>query len=102
MRGKYTIGMRILAMLLCVALLAVYLPTRILPVSAVPSDSYNAVADDHTLEKWRDYFGPITNHAQNVALTTEYAGGVWTDKSVCGDALRLSCLQLREQNGGAR
>ena len=82
MRGTYTIGKRILAMLLCIALLAVYLPSGILPVSAEPSDSYSAVVDAHTLEKWREYFGQMTNHAQDVELTTEYAGGVWTDKSV--------------------
>ena len=40
------------------------------------------MVDPHTLEQWRNFFGAQENHAQNVSVTTEYAGGVWTDKSV--------------------
>ena len=37
------------------------------------------VADNNTMNNWQNYFGP------NV-MSTEFAGGVWTDKSVFTDA----------------
>ena len=82
MKRTYSIQTRLLAMLVSIAMLAVYLPTRIIPVSAEPVGTYSATVDPHTLDQWRDYFGTQTNHAQDVELTTEFAGGVWTDKSV--------------------
>ncbi len=82
-------------------MLAVYLSTWILPVSAEPVDRYNASADLHTLDQWKNYFGQQTGHAQNVALTTEFAGGVWTDKSVfLPNELDAELINARYNNTG--
>lgn len=79
MKTKFTVTKRILAIVLCIALLAAYLPSRILYATAA-ADS--RVADAHTLDQWKQYFGHMDGSVNDLALTTEFAGGVWTDKSV--------------------
>ncbi len=78
MRGHYSVSKRLMAAFLCVAMLAVYLPVTAL--SAAAPD--NRTVDPHTLDQWKNYFGVMDGSYNNVKLTTEYAGGVWTDKSV--------------------
>lgn len=46
--------------------------------SAASNPNFNKVADAHTLDGWREFFG--TNFT-----SSENAGGVWTDKSVFAD-----------------
>ena len=77
MKGTYTIGKRLLAMLVCIAMVASYLPGMALPVKAAISE-VDKVIDPSTINDWEQYFGPD-------AITTEYTGGVWTDKSVFDD-----------------
>lgn len=71
---------KIISVFVCIAMLFVYIPFSAITAKAAASD--NRVVDPHTLEQWRNFFGAQENHAQNVSVTTEYAGGVWTDKSV--------------------
>lgn len=80
MRGTYSFGKRLLALLLCIAMVAAYLPGMTMPAKAATND--NTTVDPETLDQWQNYFGQMAPNANNVALTTEYAGGVWTDKSV--------------------
>ncbi|MBR2309087.1 MAG: DUF11 domain-containing protein [Oscillospiraceae bacterium] len=73
MRKTYTLKDRLIAMLLCIAMVAAYLPGMIMNATAAASD--NKIVDPYTIHDWKQYFGPDV-------MSTEYAGGVWTDKSV--------------------
>ncbi|MBQ7230811.1 MAG: hypothetical protein IJX04_07945, partial [Oscillospiraceae bacterium] len=73
---KNTMTKRVLSIVLCLALLMAYLPAGILAAELTVTDR---VADPSTMDGWKDYFLPDP-------LTTENAGGVWTDKSVFTDA----------------
>ncbi|MBQ9963668.1 MAG: hypothetical protein IJP14_00940 [Clostridia bacterium] len=72
--------LKAISVFLCLTLLISVLPTGFLQVGAATVD--NRVADPHTLDQWKNFFDLQENHTQNVALSTEYAGAVWTDKSV--------------------
>ncbi|MBR5523951.1 MAG: VWA domain-containing protein, partial [Clostridia bacterium] len=80
MRTKQNVCNRILSLMLCLVLMLSYLPTG-LAFTAAAADTQR-LTDKHTLDQWQNFFGVQTNHPQNVSLTTEFAGGVWTDKSV--------------------
>ena len=73
MRRTYSFGKRLMAMLLCIAMVAVYFPGMRLSASA--AEIKNKVVDPSTIDGWEQYFGPDV-------ISTEYTGGVWTDKSV--------------------
>ncbi len=73
-------GMKLTSIILSLALLMPCLPLAFLSVSAV-SDAIR-VADEHTLDQWKEYFGVQTKAELEYVLSTEFAGGVWTDKSV--------------------
>lgn len=89
MRGTYSIGKRLLAMLLCIAMVAAYLPGMALSASAADAD--NKVADPSTMDGWEKFFG--TN-----VFSTEFAGGVWTDKSVFTDASEFSGVTMDDDD----
>ncbi len=75
---KFNIGQRVLSVLLCLALVAGYIPA--LASAADDAESfYNRVVDQNTMDNWTKYFDLND-------LTTVNAGGVWTDKSVFKDA----------------
>lgn len=82
MNKHYKFTKIVLSLLLSVAMLLISTTPLAMQVSAAPTDTYSRVADPHTLDQWKNYFGMQTNHPQDLALSTEYAGGVWTDKSV--------------------
>lgn len=71
---------KVLSVLLCFAMVIVWLPGSVFTVEAVSEAA--RVTDPHTLDQWKLYFGPRTGDPNGVTLSTEYAGGVWTDKSV--------------------
>ena len=76
---KNNIFKRLISLLVCFAIIAACLPVFALDASAV-SSTLNIVenskkADPDTLDGWKYYFGPDK-------LDTEFAGAVWTDKSV--------------------
>lgn len=77
MKVKYTISKRLLAMVLCLAMVLTYLPQMAFPATAAGADA--RIADESTMGLW-EYF--MQSHTAGVDLTTEYAGGIWTDKSV--------------------
>ena len=74
------IAKRILSLILCLAILLVYAPYSATQANAAAQG--DRITDPHTLDQWMQYFGSMENHSQNVSLSTEFAGGVWTDKSV--------------------
>ena len=73
---------KIISLVLCAVMVLSYLPGGILRTDAAAVKTGGQTVDGHTLDQWKLYFGLQEDHAQNVALSTEYAGGVWTDKSV--------------------
>ena len=72
MRDTYTMKKRMIAMILCFAMIATYLPGMIYRANAA---SGNKTVDPATIHGWKQYFG-------SDVMSTEYTGGVWTDKSV--------------------
>ena len=89
MKGTHSFGKRLLAMLLCVAMVASYLPGMALSASA--QTKADKVVDPSTMDDWQNFFGPNK-------LSTEFAGGVWTDKSVFTDASAFSGVTLDDPN----
>ncbi len=78
MKTRYSALQKLLALVLTLVLVIGLLPNVQLPASAA-IQAADRVADPGTLNGWENYFGP------NV-LSTEFAGGVWTDKSVFTNA----------------
>ncbi len=72
----YTLPMRCIAMLLCLVLLLSVLPRMSFRAEAVGIDATTVVADASTMDEWKDPFLP------GGLPSTDYAGAVWTDKSV--------------------
>jgi len=81
MKTRRTLGHRLTSLLLCLAMMLSFIPAGLF-LSAAAATQENRVVDDHTLDQWMQYFGLQTGNAQNVQISTEYAGGIWTDKSV--------------------
>ncbi len=75
MTAKIKVSNRILSFLLSIALLVTCLPI-VLAADGVSEDVYKRISDISTIDQWKDYF-PIGDN-----LTTQNAGGVWSDKSV--------------------
>lgn len=73
MRGTYSFGKRLLAIILCIAMVAAYFPGMALTTAAAQIGGKQT--DPATINRWKELFGESS-------ITTEYAGGVWTDKSV--------------------
>ncbi len=78
MTTKNRLSNRILSIFLCLAMLVSYLPGVGLFANAADT-GLNMLADPSTMHDWQNFF-PISGN-----LTTENAGGVWTDKSVFAD-----------------
>ena len=90
---KKNLLQRALSFVLCLVLVASYLPTGILPAVAVGSNTgtVNKVADPSTKDGWQTYFGTDSS------FNTEFAGAVWTDKSVFTDAADFSNITTDSQ-----
>ncbi len=73
---RKTITKKVISILLCLVLMISYIPTSVLFSKADIEDT--KITDPSTMNDWKVLFGPD-------ALSTEYAGGVWTDKSVFGN-----------------
>ena len=91
---KKNIWKRALSLVLCLVLVASYLPAGILPAVAVGSTTaltFNKVADPSTKDGWQTYFGTGNN------ISTDNAGGIWTDKSVFTDASAFTNITTDSQ-----
>ena len=78
MKTRYSVLQKLLALALALVLVIGLLPNVSQPATAA-IQAANKAADPGTANEWMDYFGPDV-------LSTEFAGGVWTDKSVFVDA----------------
>ena len=87
---------RALSLLICLAMILAYLPEGMLKATAA-DELLNIVADSKkadpsTMDGWKAYFGPNK-------LDTEFAGAVWTDKSVFTGATNdLPGVSLTDKN----
>ena len=79
------------AWLLAITMLLVSCP--LLTVPAAADDGYARVADPSTMDDWKTMFGEDV-------LSTEYAGSVWTDKSVFTDASAFENTGIALSDGG--
>jgi len=79
---KARFSKRFLSIVLCFAMLMSYTP--IVAKAATGTGSVDRVADQATLDGWRDYFLP------GGTISTQNAGGVWMDKSVLTDDTAFS------------
>ena len=82
---------KILSITLCLVMLVSYLPDMGLFTFAGPVYAVEKNADPSTID-WESYFGPNK-------MDTEFAGGVWTDKSVFSDeTAQLPGVTLSDSN----
>lgn len=81
MKKTYSLMQRLMALVLSIVLVVACMPAITLPVKAA-TGADNTIVDPQTLDQWQNYFGVMASNANDVQLTTEYAGGIWTDKSV--------------------
>jgi len=79
MTTKHSFGKRITSVFLALTILFTMIPLTAMTAAAASVDG-NRVADPSTMDAWSNFF-PITGD-----ISTENAGGVWTDKSVFTDA----------------
>ena len=79
---RKTMTKRLLSMLLSVIMMLGCVPISAFAANVNSRAVENRVVDYHTLDQWKNYFGILGSNPNDLLLSTEYAGGVWTDKSV--------------------
>ena len=76
---QYSVMKRIISLVICLTMILTYLPAGLMKAEAADSTlgivSDSKKADPSTMNDWLKYFGPDK-------MDTEFAGAVWTDKSV--------------------
>ncbi len=82
MKIKNTLLKRSIAAILAIAVMVATLPIGSI-FAADDANYYDRVTDASSIDGWKEFF-PVTSTA-NDPLSTENAGGVWTDKSVFTD-----------------
>lgn len=85
MKTKTALSKKIISVLLCITLILAYIPFTVLfggitVFAAETGIDGVRIADDSTIDGWKKLF--TEPDVSGVKLTTENAGGVWTDKSV--------------------
>ncbi len=80
MKRNHSLTKRLLSVLLCVSLIAAYIPT-VASAADLSTDYYSRIVDESSMDAWKNYFDLREGYQ-----TTANAGGVWTDKSVFADA----------------
>ncbi len=91
MIGKNSISKRLTCLLVVMAMLLAMIPLTT-PAVIASQPSHDRVADPSTMDSWKELF-PITGD-----ITTENAGGVWTDKSVFTDASAFAGTGITQDN----
>lgn len=76
---RYSIFQKTMAMILSLVLIIGLVPTYAVAAQTRSVAVDSRVSDPNTMNQWQDYFG------ENM-ISTEFAGGVWTDKSVLTSA----------------
>ncbi len=81
MTAKTNVLKKTLSLLLVLALLITCLPLSVIAADTQVQSIVDREVDPTTMDAWKQYFLPTSG-----ALSTENAGGIWTDKSVMLDA----------------
>ena len=82
---KYNLIQKALSLFLSFVLIVGLLPSFAFAGIDPMADISDRISDLNTMNGWQDFFGPDK-------LSTEFAGGVWTDKSVLTSATDFSAL----------
>lgn len=82
MKVRKSVTTRIISAVLCLVMVLSCVPVWTLNTTAATVTTGGQTVDPHTLDQWMEYFGVQTDDPNNVSLSTEFAGAVWTDKSV--------------------
>ncbi|MBQ2863323.1 MAG: VWA domain-containing protein, partial [Clostridia bacterium] len=99
MKNNRTIKKRIISLLLSAVMVISTVPLGTFTLGAAAASGDGRVVDTHTLNQWKQYFGIQSANPNNVLLSTEYAGGIWTDKSVFLPSALPSELTDAKYNG---
>lgn len=89
MTYKQNIGNRIISIFLAISILLTVIPL----ISMAASVNSNCVADPSTMDSWKDFFS-----VSGSEISTDNAGGVWTDKSVFADASAFAGTGISKDN----
>ncbi len=89
MTAKTSLLKKLTSIFLCMALIVSYIPL----VSTVAADTVSRVADPQNMDGWQEFFLPADG-----SISTENAGGVWTNKSVFTDDGDLSSYGITLDN----
>ena len=83
---------KILSLAICLALVLSFLPKMAFHSAGAAEESpYTKTADPNTMNDWTNFFGPDV-------ISTEFSGGVWTDKSVFTDASAFPGITMKDEN----
>ncbi len=93
MTAKHKFSHKLLSVLLCVALVLAYIPAFSFSTQAAEATD-SRIADPATMNNWINYFLP-----ENGDISTETAGGIWTDKSVFTDASAFEGITMDSADG---
>ncbi len=83
MIAKTKMSNRIISVIVTIALVFSMIPLTLFSVTAAETAEAQIVSDPSTIDDWKQYF-PIDGD-----ITTQNAGGVWTDKSVFTSATEI-------------
>lgn len=86
---KFNVLQRMVAMAICLALVLSLIPAMQAAVSAAEAEATGKV-DASTMDSWKSFFDPAN-------VSTEHAGGIWTDKSVFNSAAAFPNLGISLQ-----
>ena len=77
MTARTKLSNKLISIFLCVVLVMGCLPLSVISANAASSNPIDRVADPSTIDDWKEFFLP-----EDGSISTENAGGVWTNKSV--------------------
>ncbi len=87
---RFNTWQRMLSVAICMAMIFAMLP--VLTAVAAPTNAPTTVVDASTMDSWKTFFDPAN-------VSTEHAGGIWTDKSVFNSAAAFEKLGISLRHG---
>ncbi len=94
MTTKRKFSHKLISVFLCVALLISCIPMAVMAASSGRASYITRIADPATADGWEEFFLPSDG-----TITTENAGGIWTNKSVYTDASALGNITMTDADG---
>ncbi len=96
MTTKRKFSHKLISVFLCVVLFISCVPFAVAaaPATTARASYITRVADPATADGWKEFFLP-----QDGTLSTENAGGIWTNKSVYTDATAFDNISMQSEDG---